>query len=431
MLELPDILGYITGGERCAAGHVQAAAAARPAVVPPGRPFELLVILQNAADAHVEAALTLHLPKNFAAPQPQLVVSLSAGEVCCARFPVAARAGTPDSEHKLGVEIETRAAGKVERLRGAAGGALVTPAALPEALREQLEGLTPLRYAVAKRLGRNLIDVPLSVSAHGSTHPVKPQPESVSLWTLGELDERALLRRYAEPFKNRIIGQIRRQHSLMPLGQMTQKRFSEAGYPLKTVETLLIAKLLALILEYAAPTFTGHSPLDAKHYNLQPLLTGSDKLEDAPRWFRGFLHTLGRHENALAQPLLAIMRLHYDDLLRDAVDLAFQLVETNTGENVGSEAEMADYRERILEALNNRGMLRFAYVYMPLVLGGMTINERVTLENENFIESMRQMWAVLDERRAECDDDTLPVVDLAEQVVERALQTYGLRRSSL
>jgi hypothetical protein len=85
----------------------------------------------------------------------------------------------------------------------------------------------------------------------------------------------------------------------------------------------------------------------------------------------------------------------------------------------------------VTEALAEKNGLRFGYIYMPLVIGGMAINDQITIDDENFIESIRQMWTVLDERRQECDEDTLPVVELAEQVVERALQSYGYRRSSL
>jgi hypothetical protein len=432
MPDIPDILGYITGGERCAVGPVQVALAGRPAVIRAGRPLELVVIVQNMVDAPVEVKLALHLPKNFAAPKPQIIIGLGAGEVGYASLPAAARTGTPDGDVKIGVEIESSNPGKTPRLREPAPTTLVTPTALPPATRDDIEALTGLAYVVAKRMGRSIVDVPLTLSEQGTWATMQPQPQWYTLWTMGDLtDEAALLARYAEPFKLKVIPQLRRQFSMKPLGQMTQKRFADAGYPLKTVETLMITKMLTLILEYAAPTITRHSQLEAGIYNLEPLLTGAGTLSAAPRWFRGFLHTLGRHESALTQAVIALNRLHYDDLLRDTIDLAFALVETHTGENVGSDAEMAAYREHIIAALQTNDQLKFAYVYMPLVLGGMTINERVTLENENFIESMRQMWTVLDERRAECDDDTLPIIGLGEQMVERALQSYGFRRSSL
>ena len=61
-LNYPDILGFITGGPRLNAGVVQIALATRPRVVRAGRPFEAILLIQNACDANAVSYTHLTLP---------------------------------------------------------------------------------------------------------------------------------------------------------------------------------------------------------------------------------------------------------------------------------------------------------------------------------------------------------------------------------
>lgn len=426
----PDILGYLTGGARSSSGAAQVAAAVRPATVTPGQPCELIVLLQNTADQPLKLTLTLHLPRAFAAPQGSLELMLKPAEVGFAALPAAPRPGTSFGDYKLGVEVSVRATSRADRCRDANGGRAVNPGDLPTSLRSRFDAFQRLTYAANKRLGRGIIDVPLTVAAEAASLKIAPKARWVSLWTLADLTAPDLIARYRDFLKYKGLNQLRRQHTLIPLRDTTNAQFKAAGYPLRPLEAIMIAKLMALILEYAAPSANKHNPLHAGTYDLQPALNGGST-EHLPHWFRGLLTSLGRDERALAQLPQVVIEAHYTDLLRDAIDLAFPLVERHTGESIGTDDEMRAYRERVVETLTSQSGLTVSSVYMPLVIGGMAINDQIGLENENVIETLRGMWVILDERRRECDADTRLVIDLAEQVVERTLQAYGLRRSSL
>ena len=73
----PDVLGYITGGERINIGVVQIAPGVRPKIAQAGRPFEIALVIQNACDAKVDVTINLHLPKQFAAKSSRIVVGLT------------------------------------------------------------------------------------------------------------------------------------------------------------------------------------------------------------------------------------------------------------------------------------------------------------------------------------------------------------------
>jgi hypothetical protein len=87
----PDVLGAITGGARCNIGVAQAALAVRPRVVRAGRPFEIILLLQNASGVDVDVTMTLHLPEvdaqkqrgKFVSKTTRLVIGMaSAGGLC-------------------------------------------------------------------------------------------------------------------------------------------------------------------------------------------------------------------------------------------------------------------------------------------------------------------------------------------------------------
>ena len=63
---------------------------------------------------------------------------------------------------------------------------------------------------------------------------------------------------------------------------------------------------------------------------------------------------LERDERAANLPAQAITRYLYEDLLRDAVNLGFDLVNEATGEDLGSVEEQSLYREQLISALTQQ-----------------------------------------------------------------------------
>jgi len=92
----PDILGLITGGERLNLDSVQIAVATRPRFVRAGRPFEILLLVQNAVDTDVDITMTLHMPSvdakkqkdRFIIQTQRVVVGVKPAEVGYALLPI-------------------------------------------------------------------------------------------------------------------------------------------------------------------------------------------------------------------------------------------------------------------------------------------------------------------------------------------------------
>src|SRR5690606_7741997 len=121
-------------------------------------------------------------------------------------------------------------------------------------------------------------------------------------------------------------------------------------------------------------------------YNLEPALEKRARDLQLPRWFDGMLRAVARDERVMSHPVAAVARLLYMPLLSDAIDLGFALVERNTGEDVGTDREKTDYAERLLASLAHRnGGMNFTHAYMPLVLGGIIVNDRVTASDDDIV----------------------------------------------
>lgn len=442
----PDLLGYITGGERYNIGVVQLALAVRPRVVRAGRPFEVIMLVQNASDVNVDVNVRLHIPDRdvnkkkgrFVAPVDQLVVGLQPAEVGYVVLPMSCLPDTGISaDYRVGMELNAKPLGKPQRIRLPEGGGLFEPNSLDEATREKVDDLKPLKFSASKRssLRGTVLETAFSVMSGRVGALVDLKPGWVSLWSLRDhLDDRMLLLRYMETMKDVVLPALNRNTVYKPLLAETIKRFETINFPLKPIEATFIAKLLTLIVEYAAPqqaTHGSHGYLAAGSYNLMPLLTAerlaSDEPVVLPRWASGMLRAIVRDERAARYPVQALVRFLYDDLIYDAAVHAFHVIETATGEDLGNDSEIDSYVEQLLRMLSGDVPINFTHAYLPLILGGILIYDRVLLGDEKLGELLDEMREILAERRPDLTSDSEPIYNMAAQLIEQAMMKYGYK----
>jgi hypothetical protein len=442
----PDLLGHITGGERVNIGVTQVALAVRPRVVRAGRPFEVIMVIQNASDVDVDLTVKLHIPDRdsnkkkgrFVAKAEKLVIGMQAAEVGYVVLPMSCLPDTGISpDYRVGMEISVKTLDKANRIRHASGGGPVEMDHLDEAIVEEINGLKQLNFSANKRSGlrSTILEASFSVMSGRVGAITDLQPGWTSLWTLRDhLDDRMLLQRYWQTIKDMVLPGIMRDKLYEPLLEQTEKRFDEAGYPLKKIEASFITRLLILILEYAAPsqaTHGSHGHLAAGIYNILPLLKAerlaSDEPFTLPHWVGGMLRAIIRDERAARYPAQAITRFLYEDLLFDAATYAFTVVETTTGEDLGNDEEIAVYIGQLLTALQGEAPLNFTRAYLPLVLGGIVVYDRVMLEDEKLDELIQEMRAILTQRGGERTRDNEPIFRMAERLIDQAMMKYGYK----
>lgn len=436
----PDILGTITGGSRYNVGPVQLALATNPRVVRAGRPFEVILLVQNAADVDVDITATLNLPAQdtrrqkgrFVAKRSRIVVGLRPAEVGFVKLPVTCLPDTaPHDRYKLSMETGVKALGKASRVRAADGGGDFDPDHLDEQRRPFYEGLRRLDFSTARPFGlRESLELTFGVLPGTPGKLADFKPGWVSLWLMSDLrDEQPLVQRYGTAMLERVLPALNRDHVLTPLLHITEKAFAGADYPLKPLEALFITKLLTRLLEMAAPRENVFDFMAGDIYNvsltLRKALAGEIDDPQFPHWFDAALRLVARQTNLLETPT-ALLGPLYLDILRDASAYAFTLIKTATGESMGTDEEMSGFTDMLIERLRARNGLDFTHIYMPLILGGIILNDRIIQEGEDIAESLRGMSDIIAARDDEIDESNELIVDLVRLLVNRSLQKYGI-----
>jgi hypothetical protein len=437
----PDILGAITGGARCNIGIAQAALAVRPRVVRAGRSFEVILLLQNAAGVDVDVTTTLYLPDvdakkqrgKFVTRNTRLVIGLAAAEVGYVVLPATTLADTAVSDaYKVAVEVDAKSLHKPSRVRLPEGGGEFSMDYLKPEAREQVESLKTLSFSATKRSGRNIIEAPLNLISGTLGEIADFKRGWVSICKLVDYgDPRPMLHRYTDLLRVSILPRLKRREVFAPLLETTKARFREAGYPLHEAEAVLLAKLMTLILEYAAPAETAHGFAAAGKYGIIPLIERNPLTIETPpflpHWAQGMLQLVDKDGRVAYHPVLALTRLLYEELLFDAAIHAFELVERETGEDLGSPMEIESYARTLASMLKNKEKLGFSRVYLPLVMGGIIVNDKMPASKESPLDVLRGLAAAMQERTSELGEDESALIEMTERLIDRTGQKYGLR----
>jgi len=440
----PDILGAITKGARANFGVAQIALTTRPTIPRAGRPFEVLLLIQNASDADLDITATITLPEldarkqkgRFVIKANRVVAGVKPAEVGYIALPVrVAPDAAPAQGYKLSVEIDAKSLGKPQRLRAETGGGVVETQFVPDAFKEKIVGLRGLTYSVIKRSGRNMLDLSFDLAPGklGEAATNEVMPGWVSVCKVSDYkDDRYLLHRYGALLQVKTLPQLKRATLYEPLTKITEARFADAGYPLRPAEAGLIAKLLTLILEYTSPRHTGHGHMAAGIYNVDALIAHDpftlDNEPYIPHWMRGFITFIEKDARAAEHPIPVLTKYIYEDLLRDGMNHAFELVERDSGEEVGSEEERATYREKVIERLKTKQGIDFSTIYLPLIMGGMIITDRIMMPKESPSELLKEVSHALESRSGECEDDD-PIFMMTQDILWRTGQKYGIKLS--
>ncbi len=438
----PDLLGSITGGARFNVNVAQVALAVSPRNVRAGRSLEVILLIQNAADVDIDVTATLQLPqdakkkpKRFIAKSERLVVGLRPAEVGYVTLPITTLPDTAISDtYKVGVSVDVKTSAKPRRIRANDGGGLVDPEYLSDEILASLNDLKKLSYSTSRRgLMGSVIEAPFNVLSTQIGQLVDLKAAWVSLWKMSDhRDDRLLLGRYAEQLQTAVLPKLKREFLFEPLYAATETHFGRAGYELQPAEAHYITKFLVYILEMGAPDENAPDYLNDEHYDvalaIKRVLRGETDALTLPAWCKGMLKAIEGNPAAAEQPELSLAGSMYDDLLRDAMRLAFKMITTSTGETMGTDEDITNYIEKLITKMqSNEAVLRFSDVYLPLVLGGVIIYDRAVLRTEKVGEILTELSRIIKSRYAEVSAEDEMVFGITEQIVDRALQKFGYR----
>jgi hypothetical protein len=446
----PDVFGYITDAERITVGVVQVALATRPRIVQAGRQFEVILLMQNASDSTADITVTLQLPEKdhagkkgrFITGQDRLVVGLGAAEVGYAVMPMSTMPDCAIGENYIiGMDISVKVSNpKANRVRPNSGGALFNPQKVSDDIKAKIEDLRKLKFSTQKRgfLRGTVIETPITVMEGKLAKPPSFNSQWVTLWTLeNQEDNDILLEKYTEILKLKVLPSLKKEVLYPPILEKLKETFRKAGYPLSPIEASCAARLMTLILEFAHP-HSKHGSMTAGEFDVSGMFKMREKDRKArvletseipvalPKWLQGYLRILVQDERMGGVAPKAIPHFLFDDLMTDALSYAFRLVQRDSGENLGTDEDMNEFAQVIIEKLKTKGEMNFSYAYLPLVLGGVIVTDQVLMHTEKLADVMKEMRTMVEDRENERDDESEAVFRMAEFVLAQTLKKYGM-----
>lgn len=432
-------MGYITGDVRLNVNVVQVALAVRPRVPRAGRPFETILLIQNASNVDVDVTATLHIPEadakkqknRFIAKSSRLVVGLRPAEVGYVVLPVSSMPDTAVSDqYKIGMGVEVKALEKPARIRLPEGGGVVAMEYLTDETIAKLNELKKLTFSAAKRgLMGTVIEAPFNILSAQMGQLADLKPGWVSLWKMSDYqDDRLLLDKYGTILADKILPSLKRDKLYPALFQATKDRIAATGFDIQPIEAHYIAKLMVVLLEAAAPDEETFDPLEFDNFNVRAILKkGTNDPTALPGWCRALLKAIDRDQSAADGIIHALSTTLYDELLRDCIAHSFDMIVNSTGEDLGSETDMREYGERLIGDIMKGNPLTFVDIYLPLALGGVIVYDRSILADEKVGEALTAIFKQIKVRQSEVTEENELVYRMAAQVIDRALQKFGYR----
>lgn len=419
-VNLPDLLGAITGGERVNLSVVQAALGVRPRSTPAGRPFEVILLLQNASDVDVDVNVRVRLPERdakntrnrFFAQKERLLVGLRPAEVGFVTLPASSSPKTAvDKGYQVQVDIQVKTVGskKPSRVRSPEGGGVFVETELPEDIQEHIWQLQQTVFS-AEHIGRSTLAASFNVKAPEIGGLQELAPGWTSLWTMRDhVDETILADRVRDEL-DVLLPRLGREAVFFPLLDVLQTRFREDGhYPLRAGEAVFIAKALTLVVE-------------------QGVAQVSDDVEDLegdlPEWFLRTCRVLFDRPDAAKNATYLLKELVFFELVRDAIRLGMTMVSTVMEHDYGDEQAQEDLVGDILESLH-KGSLDYTRVYQPLVMAGLIANTRIVMDKERPRDTIWLLHKDQEKRAREQHEENAPVFQMVEQLIDRALDQTG------
>ncbi|MFP4323411.1 MAG: hypothetical protein ACLFTK_13235 [Anaerolineales bacterium] len=422
-INYPDILGIITGGERHNISLIQCAITTRPDVIAAGQSFEVLLLIQNAADSDIDVMLEIKLPDRdadnrrgmFFSKSSRLLVGLQPAEVGYITLPASCSPKTsPSADYHLLADIKVDRvdkAHKPQRIREANGGGDVTLDILPAHVQEAIRTLGALSWSTqhASSLRGQRMATDFEIRPPGLSSLKEFKPDWVSLWTLQDhLDEKGMAERIQEHL-DVILPHLADKHQMFKvLYTKTNQVFKNADYALQDAEAVFICKLLTLVLaEVGVPQPSRDDP--------NPTL---------PKWYRKLVQLLFQENRFREFPERVVAEHLYFPLLADSIPHAFRMVETVRKENFGTAEDVQIYTQEVVTALRDGQPLSYGQVYFPMIVAGVIANTRVTMPNENVRESLNRLYQAMQKRQPERNEDNAFVTDMLDDLIDTVIENF-------
>lgn len=416
----PDVLGAITRGPRISMPKLQAALGIFPRRTFINQPIELVLILQNMVDQHMQVVVGLQLPNQdkkgnpvvIDVPKKAFTLGLQPGEVGALRVPL-----LPQHPTHPGTDLPVRVAvryqlpqGESKMVRPLTGGA---PPSVVSVSSVEMHVLQEIDYEHFDfNPAAQLIQSTFDIAAKRMPPPTEPlRARFKTIWRQEEMAEETELVMAKIQEAQQLSNTFSRNSVFKPLIGLVSDRFADQGMPLHPGEAKAIAKMMTYALDEGMELEAGFS------------------LEDS-RWFQVLCQVLA-HDDSLQNmvPGEIVTRFLFDATLYDAVILGFAVIDPKIKEDLGNANERAGHANRILEWMGAQADPDMSYIYLPLAMGGIVLNRIISLRDENPWVMLMELREATRGRAKLAAGEMTTVFKLANTLLDAAEES--LRRANI
>lgn len=402
----PDIIGdYLKTSQRFETGGLQYAGYFEPATLVPEQVVQLYLFLQNTLNVPIVVNFQIELPKSggfFRSKNPMLhvekplvTVELAQAEAGLFVLPVTTTEHTSQGDHILTIAPKVATKGRGKRIR-------------PQKSVSQLDGKlidSPVGLSLVASLGATYTEKSVKKAQFPLTVAGKPEPMQRAP-RLQASYEPIWKEENIQPFNQAIQELNSRQVKIkdeltveklfVNLYGESVARFADAGLPLRIGEAIILAKIL---------TYTCHYFLSSSR-RANGLLV--------PIWERAFA------ENVNTADVLDVIRsVGYFHIVRLAVAVSFGIIARSFGRHYWSLEERQALANHIAECLETGQDLDLEFLYLPLLMAGTQVANKVKLQGEDQKHTVTLMKTARDERKRLFIDQDM---EKADKIYSRILQ---------
>lgn len=366
--EYPDVLGdLVNARNRSEVNGVHYVAALRPSTIAPGETTHLRFWLQSCWDVPVEVAIIVSVPTQpahaFSIIQKRTDVPLEAAEVGEVGIPIACAADTQPADYVISVKI-----GAKPKTRGLFIRSKENEGQLADSL---LSFTTGMSLAASMGLGFKARTQPeQTIPLHVAGPPLRdPSPDLtptfLSHWTIEDLPIQGRARKHVNDQRLYLLPQLTRQALFVAFLEESQERLRDAELPLHMGEAIFLAKILTYAVEYFMKLPDGQDAILIPAYSLAY-----------------------RYDLPTNDPVFLVVRADYARIARIACSLSFGMLHRQLNRDIWSLEEQIAVTELVSNRVERGGTLPAEFLYLPLLLGGLMVADRMQLAGENLAQSL-------------------------------------------
>lgn len=408
-IDYPDIISeYVDATERYETDGVQIVPYLEQPEIQIGGITNLALFLQSAVDVPVKLTLRPDLPQTsrfrgtpmLAVGQQELSVALEPAQVGVLFVPVATTARAKEGRHQLHLNVLVNTEGQPTRVRYAETGGRLQSELIDDVVGLDLARIVGVPY---KTTPTDKISISLAVRGKAVSPDEAPKLDTrfQVLWSREDATGQVAALQEVSQRRAIIVDQLQVEPLYVALLVEGQRRFADAGLPLRVGEAVALAKILT--------------------YTFRHFMANGD-LQDGllvPMW-----ELANEYDLPSTDPLWVVRNVGFHHLLRLSVAVSFGLVRQALGHHAWNVEERRAVIALISDAVEARQPLPPEFLYIPLLLAAITISPQVVMDGEDNANSLMLLQKAKAKRaKVFADPDLADANQIFERLMNAALQT--------